>query len=444
MGYQYDGWKNDRKIQTGGVEKKNMKIWILNHYATNMFFEGGGRHQWFAKYLIRKGYDVKIFCANTLHNTDKVVDISRGLFTEKEGQDQVPYVFVKARPYQGNGKTRILNMMDYARNVKKVMKFFAEHEGNPDIILASSVHPLTLVSGIKMAKKFHIPCICEVRDLWPESLVEYGIIKKKSFVARILYRAEKHIYKKASAIIFSFPGGRDYIKDKKWEQDISLAKVYHISNGVDLEMFVHNQEHFQFADKDLDDVRTFKVLYTGSIRAVNNVGQIIEIAEMISVDGKSHIKFIIYGDGDLKEQLEEECKKKHLNNVIFKGHIDKKYIPYILSKSDLNIISGIEGNLGKYGVSWNKLYEYMASGKPIGANYNLGSFNVIEENGVGICNKYQNLREYAEDIERLSLVPQEEYEKICENAEDSVRRYDFRKLTDDLEKVLQQTLERNI
>ena len=78
---------------------------------------------------------------------------------------------IKARKYQGNGKQRVLNMVDFYRNVKKAAVEFAKKNAKPDIIYASSVHPLALVAGIQLAKKFGVKCICEVRDLWPESIV---------------------------------------------------------------------------------------------------------------------------------------------------------------------------------------------------------------------------------------------------------------------------------
>lgn len=133
-----------------------MKIWILNHYATDMYFDKGGRHHSFAKYMIRMGHDVKIFCANTVHNSDIVVDTENKLFIEKCSEDNIPYVFVKARPYQGNGRTRILNMLDYYKNIKHVLNEYRKQEGLPDVVLASSVHPLTLVAGLNGRRKIKL------------------------------------------------------------------------------------------------------------------------------------------------------------------------------------------------------------------------------------------------------------------------------------------------
>ena len=78
------------------------------------------------------------------------------------------FVFVRGRTYEGNGKQRVLNMVDFFRNVKRAARAYAKTWGKPDVIYASSVHPLTLVAGLQMAKHFGVPCVCEVRDLWPE------------------------------------------------------------------------------------------------------------------------------------------------------------------------------------------------------------------------------------------------------------------------------------
>ena len=131
-----------------------MKIWILNHYATNMYFDGLGRHQSFAKYLIKKGHEVKIFCASTVHNSDEVVDLDGKQYIEKKGMDNVPYIFVDTSIYKGNGVSRIKNMYSYYKNVKKVVSEYIKKEGKPDVIYASSVHPLALVAGINLKKKF--------------------------------------------------------------------------------------------------------------------------------------------------------------------------------------------------------------------------------------------------------------------------------------------------
>ena len=102
-------------------------------------------------------------------------------------------------------------MIDYALGLISVSKKFDIDK--PDIIYASSVHPLTWISGYFLSKRYNAKFIAETRDLWPETLVAMGQIKKNSIPAKILYKLEKYIYKKADRLIFTFPGGKDYVEE---------------------------------------------------------------------------------------------------------------------------------------------------------------------------------------------------------------------------------------
>ena len=80
-------------------------------------------------------------------------------------------------------------------NLLSVAKQYAKTNGKPDVIIASSVHPLTMVAGIQISRKFGIPCICEIRDLWPEAIFAFNKAKENSLLGRILINGEKWIYK---------------------------------------------------------------------------------------------------------------------------------------------------------------------------------------------------------------------------------------------------------
>lgn len=171
-----------------------------------MYFNKGGRHYWFAENLIKQGYKPTIFCSNVEHNTGSFIDVEKGKYTT-DIKENIPFVFIKTPKYTGNGLSRVFNMFSFYKNLFPVAKQYAKIHGKPDVILASSVHPLTLVAGIKIAEKFGVPCICEVRDLWPESIVAYGIINKSNPIIKLLYAGEKWIYKKADKLIFTMEGG---------------------------------------------------------------------------------------------------------------------------------------------------------------------------------------------------------------------------------------------
>ena len=298
----------------------------MNHYATSMFFNKGGRHYWFAENLIKSGYEPTIFCANIRHNREDIVNIYEGKYLRMINEN-IPFVFVKTVRYSDNGRQRIKNMLVFAWNLTAVAKEYARIYGKPDLILASSVHPLTLVAGIKIARRFGVPCICEVRDLWPESLVAYGFLKQNSIIAKILYRGEKWIYKNADSIIMTWEGGKEYICDKGWDQEIDLNKVKHINNGVSVEAFDRNSQENIITDPDLDNLDFKNVVYAGSIRKVNNIGILLDAAKIIQEQGHRQIRFLIYGSGDEKARLEKRCRDESITNVIFKGWIEKDSSP---------------------------------------------------------------------------------------------------------------------
>lgn len=414
--------------------KKN--IWIMNHYAGETFFDQGGRHYWLAKYLCLTGYSPIIFCANSQHGVPERYWNTDSLWTEKvEPSISVPYVFVRARTYMGNGKQRILNMIDFYRNIKKSAKQYAAQHGAPDVIYASSVHPLTLVAGIKLAKQFGVKCVCEVRDLWPESLIAYGIAGPHNPAVLWLRRLEKWIYTKADAVVFTAEGSYDYIKEQHWEKEVPQSKVFYINNGVDLELFDYNKEHFRVEDKDLDDPDIFKVVYTGSIRQVNNLGLLLDAAKAVK---DPRVRFLIWGDGDERPMLEQRVKDENIGNVVFKGWVEKKFVPSIVSRADVNYIDPFSDSVSKYGISSNKLFEYFAAGKPILVQAR-ERYNPVKTYHAGICLQSLTATDLAAQIDAFAQMDEAGYQGYCVGASAAAKEFDFKKLTDTLMNVIEGT-----
>ncbi|XXM72945.1 glycosyltransferase family 4 protein [Lysinibacillus sphaericus] len=417
--------------------KKN--IWIWNHYASNMYKDQAGRHYWFAENLKKQGYNPTIFCASTIHNSNENIDTGSEKYTTKI-IDEIPFTFVKTPSYFGNGRQRITNMITFYKNLFSVSKEYAKIHGKPDVILASSVHPLTLVAGIKIAKKFGIPCICEIRDLWPETIVAYGSLRKNSLFAKLLYLGEKWIYEKADKLVFTMEGGKDYIADNGWDVDsggsINLNKVHHINNGVDLELFEYNKKYFTVNDDDLDNDENFKVIYAGSIRKANNLQLVIDAAKYVNDNSKEKIKFLIFGDGDEKKHLEDKCKQEFITNVIFKGKVNKNYIPYIVSKSNLNILNYSSHDIWKYGGSQNKNFEYLAAGKPILSTITMG-YDILKKYEAGISLNTQTKENIGKSIIGISKMPKADYELISSNARKAAENYDFKVLTHQLIDIIE-------
>ncbi len=404
-----------------------MRIWLINHYAVPPRYYPLARQNYFAKYLMRAGHEVTIFAASTVHNSDLNL-IEDDTPYREDVVDGVHYVLIRCKSYHGNGVSRILNMLEFARKLPGVCNKYPR----PDAIVATSMPPMSCAAGIKLARKYGCRGIAEIADLWPESIVAYGIAGPRNPAVLYLRRLEKWIYKKADAVVFTMEGAYDYILEQGWEREIPRSKVHYINNGVDLEQFRYNREHFTVDDPDLTDPDTFKVIYTGSIRKVNNLGLLLDAAKELR---DPRVRFLIWGDGDEREALQQRVAEENISNVVFKGRVEKKYVPYITSCADLNIAHNTPSSLFRFGISFNKLFDYLAAGKPVLSDFPC-PYNPAVLLHASLCVDDPTAQNIAQAVTQVAAMEREQYNELCSNAEKAAVEYDFRNLTNKLLQVI--------
>lgn len=414
------------------------RFWIFNHYATTPKTGPLLRHFYFAEYLKEKGIETTVFAANELHQTGTSVDTMGKpyLRTEEEG---VPFVFVKTSKYQGNGLSRVRNMLSFFFGLLRISKRYARQYGRPDLIMGSSAHPLTSIAGILAARRFHVPVIVEVRDLWPEAIFSFGKVKMNSLIGRALSAGEKWMYVHADAIVFTKEGDVDHIKEMGWDTahggKIDLGKCYYVNNGVKLDDYYRSIREDILEDPDLEDDTTFKVVYTGTLRPVNNVDNLLDTAKLLQEHGD--IRFLIFGSGNQLERLQERVREEHLDQVKLKGFVEKKYIPYILSRSSVNVLNYSQSHYNwSRGNSSNKLFEYMASGKPIISTVKMG-YCILDHYQCGLSLEECTPRALADMILKIHDMPENTYARMAENARQGARDFDFSVLTERLYQVIE-------
>lgn len=418
--------------------KKCKNIWIFHHYATPPTMNGFTRPYNFGINMDSEYYKTTIFTASYLHFSDinLINDSTPYIIDNSSG---IPFVFVNTPSSSRGTLARINNMLKYYINLFKVARKYSENENEkPDIIIASSPHPLAMIAGVKIAKKFNIPCICEIRDLWPETIFAFGKSKENSILGRLLIAGEHWIYKKADALIFLKEGDTDYLKERKWTLqqggDIDLEKCYYINNGVDIEMFNNQTNNFVLEDNELTDNK-FNVVYTGAIRPINNVGNILDAARILKE--YEDIQFLIYGDGNQLQILKERVINERLTNVKMKGYVDKKFMPYVLSKSSVNILNYSQTKYNwSRGNSSNKLFEYMASGKPIISTVKMG-YCPLDKYKCGLSLEKDTPEELARAIINIYKMPKEKYDEMSKNAKDGAKDFDYKILTEKLLEVVE-------
>jgi len=410
-----------------------MNIWYFHHYATPYELPGLHRPFEFGEHMVKDGNKVAVFTASFLHFSGEhmIKDKSKILLKEYDG---VETVFVKTCGYESK-INRVKNMLQFGSRLKKVAKWFGKNHWKPDVIIASSPHPLTMMAGLSVAKKFGVPCICEVRDLWPEVFFLGGVVKEKGLIGKALLRAERRIYEKADKLVFLKEGDHTYITDHKWDKDnggkIDMSKCEYVNNGVDIALFQKRISENVYDDEELNSEK-FTVVYCGTIRPVNNIGMLLDVAKLLGED----VQVLIFGTGNCVDELKKRIEEENITNVYMKGYVENKYVPNILSKSSLNILnySGSTYNWSR-GNSSNKLFEYLASGKPVISTVKMG-YDIIERYGCGYSVEECTADNVAEEIRKVKNLPKEEYEKLCENARNAAKDFDIPVLAEKYMKII--------
>lgn len=408
------------------------RIWLVNKYAMPPQYESRLRTIKFAHYLQKSGYEVTIFGCSIMHNMNIDLIEDKSLYIERRYED-LRFIHVRSSHYSASaGIRRIWSEMLFHHNLVKVMK----HLQSPDLIVATT-DALIANPVMTYAHRHGILYVKEVLDMWPDIFADMGLIGKRNPLMKFLLHQAKTNYKRADAAVFSLTECFDYFKQKKWDiksgGPIDLGKVFYINNGVDLNDFEHWRKANILDDSDLTSNKK-NIIYLGSIRLVNNILQLVKAAEQLQ--DVEDVEFLIYGDGEDREALISYCNDRKLKNVKFKAKwTDPKYVPYILSHGYVNILNYVNSDFAKYGISSSKMFQYMASGKPIVCNINLPNCP-ISANNIGIAHDMHSADEYAQAIREILNLPKHEYVKMCMRAQETAKSYDYGYLTGLMIKVI--------
>ena len=367
-------------------------IWILNHHAITPQIGGGTRHYDFSRELVKRGYRVYIFASSFIHY-QYVNLLDEGEKTREEMIDGIHWIWINTRAYKGNGRNRILGMIDYYRSMMKIYRDYPK----PDVVIGSAVHLLACVAGYKISRNLNAKFVSEIRDLWPETLIELGHLKRTGIVARMMFALEKYVYKRSEKIIVTAPGMVNYIAEK----GIKSERIIYINQGVDVKTFDERKLQYDLQDTSITfDDQMFNVIYMGALGTANALETLIEAAKILMEKETFNISFTLVGDGPLADRLRSKSEEYQLQNIKFYGSVAKQYVPAVLAHADCLIFSASDSPLYRYGVSANKLFDYMCSAKPI--IFAINTINdFIKESGGGISIKPEDPGQMAEAIMKI-------------------------------------------
>jgi len=398
-----------------------LNIWIFNHHALTPDMSGGTRHYDFAKELVKRGHNVTIVASSFHYSKYKEMKHYGKRKHLHEVIDGINFIWIKTPSYFGNGIGRVNNMLAYAFHVIQILPKL--NLKKPDVIVGSSVHLFAVWAAYKLAKKYKVSFVMEVRDLWPQTLIDMGISKWHPFVI-LLGKLEKFLYKKADKIISNLPFAYEYI-----EKIVPQKKVIWISNGTDV-------SSIKYIPREKND--KFIVTYTGAIGVANNLQILLDVA--MRFRNKKNIYFKIIGEGPEKEKLIHFAQINKLTNVFLEGAVAKKKMSKILEQSDVLFFHLKDSPVFNYGISSNKLFDYMASGRVVLFSANTRN-NPIKEAAVGYTIAPNNLDKLETTISEIYELSFEERKNIGKRLREHVEKnYSIPILVNKLENVLKEVL----
>lgn len=373
-------------------------IWLINYYSYPPGTSSWRRHYDLGKELLKYGYNIDIIGGSFVHDRKKHI-LNKNEKYRIENHEGLKYHILNGISYSGS-LMRILSMIEF---MIKVFFYEKKLKVKPDIIYCSCPHPFNGLISLYLSKKYKCKFILEIRDLWPETWVEMGAMTEKNLVYKIFAYIEKLLYKKADKIIGLMPG-IEAIKQK----GVAENKIIWISNGVDLEEFDKNyfkEPVYKF------DKNKFNITYTGSIGIANALDEIFEVAKELQ---EENIMFNIIGEGPLKDKYINYCKENNINNIKFYNSIFKNEVPALLKESDTLIVTTKKCNLYKYGISFNKIFEYLAAAKPIIISYDT-EYDFIKKANCGFSIPAENNKEMLNNILKIFSLSKKEKQILGEN-----------------------------
>ena len=366
-----------------------MKILVIHQYFLDKDQGGGSRFNQFAKFWTEAGHDVTVIAGMVHYTTGKKPDKWQGKFIVEETEQDVKVIRTHvSEKYNTNFLGRLWGYFSFVfSSLWAIMRL----KNKPDIVIATSPPLFTGVSGIIAGMKFKCPFVFEVRDLWPESAIETGVLKNKLMIKASLW-LEKIIYKKASKINVLTPAFKKAIVAK----GIPSEKIWMIPNGADLELFKKEEvsgdirAEYGWADK-------FVVLYIGAHGVANNLEQLVLAAEKLKNE-LPQVLIVFIGDGMEKEKLINLVKEKGLPNVSFIPPQPKEKIKDFVYAADAG--AAVLKNVKIFKTVYpNKIFDYMACAKPVILGIDgVAKDLVLNRANCGVYCQPENIDELAEAI----------------------------------------------
>lgn len=399
-----------------------MNIIIINHYAGAPSMGMEFRPYYLAKEWMRKGHQVMIVGASYSHLRTRQPVFSGQ--ASKETIDGLTYLWLKTNVYRGNGIKRVLSMFLFIWRLfikmPKVLDAF-----RPDLIIASSTYPLDNYPARFLAEKYQAQYCYEVHDLWPLSPQELGGYSSWHPFIMLMQWAENFAYRNCDFVVSMLPNTLEHMR----EHGLVKEKFHYVPNGVSVSEWtsVSLPPALGQAINTLKGEGKVLVGYVGG-HAISNALNNLVAAAALAAEKAPNLAFLLVGDGVEKYSLIKKTEELSLSNIHFFSPVPKQMIPELLSQMDMVYLGWHDNLLYRFGISPNKLMDYMMAGKPVVHAVNAAN-DLVEEAGCGCSVAPDEPEAIVEACASLANMTPEERLKIGLNGRRYITKYhDYRYL----------------
>lgn len=401
-----------------------MKILLIHQYFLEKGDGGGSRFNEMTKVWAAQGHEITVLSGMVHYASGEKPIKYKGKFILIENQFYKNVDVVRCHVSESYNTNFLGRLWAYFSFVfSSIFAGLFKIKGKYDVIVVTSPPLFVGITAYVLSKIKGLPFVFEIRDLWPESAIDTGVLKNKVII-KFAFWFEKFIYKKATLINVLTPAFRDKLINEK---KVTKEKVIFIPNAADFSLAEEIQKEFDSEKfkKELKLDGKFVITYVGAHGVANHLIQLIDAAEKLTA---TNVIFQLIGAGMKKEELRKEVIKRNLKNVIFIDSVSKKEVFKYILASDVgaSVLKKVDTFKTIYS---NKTFDYMSCKKPILLAIDGVSRELVNAAGCGVFVEPENTNAIVQGV--LELLGKDKNELI----EMGTNGYNFAKNHFDREKL---------
>ncbi len=373
-----------------------MNILYINHYAGGPAYGMEYRCHYLAREWVRAGHRVSIVGASQSHLRSRQPAVP-GRFA-RETVDGVDFVWCATPTYQGNGVGRVINIGVFLRRLSQWRQWL---DFEPDVVIASSTYPADIGPARRIARQHGATLVWEVHDLWPLSPMELGGMSRWHPFILWMQHAEDAACRDADLVVSMLPRADDHLR----AHGMAADKFVYVPNGIDPAEWVGGPTalpapHAQ-ALRAAREQGHLVVAYAGAHGLANALDSLLDAAALARDDA---VSWLLVGTGPAKPALQQRVAAEGLAKVKLLDPVPKSAIPALLAAADVLYIGLQREPLFRFGISPNKLMDYMMAARPVVCAIEAGN-DLVGDAGCGLTVTPEDPAALVDAVRQLGRMP---------------------------------------